>query len=73
MTIKSDNWTIWLKPSCELVAISKAAKKGKRRKNTPIAEILCVIDALAVIGNLILSKFKKRGGLDIFTKFWALY
>ena len=69
MTIKSDNWTIWLKPSCELVAISKAAKKGKRRKNTPIAEIQCVIEALAVIGSLILSKFKKRGGSDIFTKF----
>ena len=52
-------------PSGELVAINKAPIKGKIKKNTPTAEILWVIDALAVIGNLILSRFRKRGDLDI--------
>lgn len=55
------------------MAINTAPMNGNIKKNTPTAEILCVIEAFAVIGNLIFNKFKKRGGLDIFKQSFKHY
>ena len=37
------------------------ASKGNDKRNTPTADILCVIEDIPAIGSLILSKFKYLG------------